>query len=402
MPRSYLVLQGTASRFFRRLADVLVEHGHAALRVNFCGGDWLYSDGTKPALNYSGKLSELPGWYVELVARERITDIVMFGDCREVHRPLHPIAEQYGLRVHVFEEGYVRPHWITLESHGVNGRSRMPRDPAAYLRLREYTPAAEPGEPTGYNLYERVFHDISYRGANALLAWRFPRYRSHRPRNGFVEYGGLAFRALLQGRHRRQAERVTRELFDAGLPYYLFPLQLNSDAQIVVHSPFEGVRDAIDYVVRSFARHAPRDAILLIKNHPLDTGMIEYHRFALSIAREAGIGERIRFINSGHLPTLLERSRGVVVVNSTVGLSALHHERPLIALGAAIYNMPGLTWQGRLDDFWHHGGLPDMSLYHAFLDYVMHHTQINGDFYTRTGIEMAVRGAVERLERADA
>ncbi len=32
----------------------------------------------------------------------------------------------------------------------------------------------------------------------------------------------------------------------------------------------------------------------------------------------------------------------------------------------------------------------------------MHHTQINGDFYTRTGIEMAVRGAVERLERADA
>ncbi|WP_186042942.1 capsule biosynthesis protein [Burkholderia gladioli] len=401
MPRSFLVLQGTASSFFRCLAESLVAHGHAVHRVNFCGGDWFYGR-TKHALNHGGAAADLSAWYTDLVQHENITDVLMFGDCREVHRPLHPIAEQYGLRVHVFEEGYVRPHWITLERHGVNGRSRMPRDPAEYLRLREHIPAAEPGEPTGYNLYERVFHDISYRVANALLAWRFPRYRSHRPRNGVVEYGGLAFRALLQGRHRRHAERVTRELFDAGRPYYLFPLQLNSDAQIVVHSPFEGVRDAIDYVVRSFARHAPRDAILLIKNHPLDTGMIEYHRFALSIAREAGIGERIRFINSGHLPTLLERSRGVVVVNSTVGLSALHHERPLIALGAAIYNMPGLTWQGRLDDFWHQGELPDMILYHAFLDYVMHHTQINGDFYTRTGIEMAVRGAVERLERADA
>lgn len=352
--------------------------------------------------NYSGKFAHLSNWYADLVRTKGITDVLMFGDCRAVHRHMHPISEQFGLRVHVFEEGYVRPHWITLENHGVNGRSRMPVDPREYMRLRDVIPAAEPGVPTGYNLYERVFHDITYRVANALLVWRFPLYRSHRPKNGVFEYTGLAVRALLQGKHRREAEAVTRELLANRRPYYLFPLQLNSDAQIVVHSPFEGVRDAIDYVVRSFARHAPRDATLLIKNHPLDTGMIEYQRFAMSIAREAGIGDRVRFINSGHLPTLLEHARGVVVVNSTVGLSALHHERPLVVLGTAIYNMPGLTWQGKLDDFWRGGDLPDMHLYHAFLDYVMHHTQINGDFYTRTGIEMAVAGAVERLDRADA
>lgn len=60
--------------------------------------------------------------------------------------------------------------------------------------------------------------------------------------------------------------------------------------------------------------------------------------------------------------------------------------------------MEGLTWQGRLEDFWTQGEKPDMDLYKAFLDYVIHHTQINGDFYTRTGIEMAVAGAVRRLE----
>ena len=41
-----------------------------------------------------------------------------------------------------------------------------------------------------------------------------------------------------------------------------------------------------------------------------------------------------------------------------------------------------------------------MHLYKAFLDYVVHHTQINGDFYTRTGIAMATAGAVQRLEAA--
>lgn len=402
MPRSFLVLQGTASCFFSRLADALKGRGHAVHRVNFCGGDWLYGRADGTALNYSGRADGLPVWYEALVRREGITDVLMFGDCREIHWPVHDVAARFGLRVHVFEEGYVRPHWITLEHHGVNGRSLMPSAPDAYLAARSITPPAKPGQPTGYNLRERVFHDISYRLANALMAWRFPRYRSHRPRNGLVEYGGLAFRALLQGRHHRRAGVVTHELIDEGRPYYLFPLQLNSDAQIIVHSPFEGVRDAIDYVIRSFARNAPGGSVLLIKNHPLDTGMVEYHRFALRVARELGVAERIRFINAGHLPTLLEHALGVIVVNSTVGLSALHHERPLAALGTAIYNLHGLTWQGKLDNFWRNGKRPNMTLYHAFLDYVMHHTQINGDFYTRTGIAMAVAGAVDRLDRADA
>ncbi|MGU7771054.1 capsule biosynthesis protein [Burkholderia sp. MR1-5-21] len=401
MPRSFLVLQGTASLFFSRLCEALSGRGHAVCRVNFCGGDWLYGRGGD-VIDFCGKSSDLPRWYADLVRQKGITDVLMFGDCREIHRHVHPISEQHGVRVHVFEEGYIRPHWITLERHGVNGRSLMPTNPADILQVHGRIPPAQPGVATGYNLFERVFHDVAYRIANALLAWRFPRYRSHRPRNGLFEYAGLAVRALLQGRHHRQAEAVTRELLDRGQPYYLFPLQLNSDAQIVVHSPFEGIRDAIDYVIRSFSRHAPQDATLLIKNHPLDTGMIEYRHFALSRAKEAGIGVRVRFIDSGHLPTLLEHACGVVVVNSTVGLSALHHERPLVALGTAIYNMPGLTWQGKLDDFWRNGKRPDMHLYHAFLDYVMHHTQINGDFYTRTGIEMAVAGAVERLDRADA
>ena len=39
-----------------------------------------------------------------------------------------------------------------------------------------------------------------------------------------------------------------------------------------------------------------------------------------------------------------------------------------------------------------------MALYQAFLDYLVHHTQINGDFYTRKGIAMATAGAVKRLE----
>jgi capsular polysaccharide export protein len=399
MHRSFLALQGTASPFFRRLATALRERGHTVQRVNFCGGDLAYT-GNGDAWNFREPAIDLSEWYVNKVKGGNFTDVIMFGDCREIHRPIHPIAQAHGLRVHVFEEGYVRPHWLTLEKHGVNGRSQLPRDAAWYLDQRRFTPPSPVGQPTGYNLYERAFHDIRYRAANTLYAPRFPHYRSHRPRNGFFEYSGLAARALRQRRHHQDSDRVIRDLLESKRPYYVFPLQLNSDAQIVVHSPFDGIREAIVKVLTSFARHAPANSELVIKNHPLDTGLIDYRRHTEQLAHELGIAGRIRFIDAGHLPTLLDNARGAVVVNSTVGLSALHHRRPLIALGTAIYNMQGLTWQGSLDDFWQHGEQPDMNLYQAFLDYVVHHTQINGDFYTKTGIAMAVAGAVQRLEAA--
>jgi capsular polysaccharide export protein len=397
MRRSFLALQGTASPFFRQLLSALSARGHHVQRVNFCGGDLAYA-GPEAGCNYADELQALSGWYSDTLKSGNFTDTLLFGDCRKIHEPIYPNAQQNNVRVNVFEEGYVRPHWFTMEVHGVNGRSRLPRDPAWYRAHRAETPPHPPGQTTGYNLYERAYHDIRYRMANALYASRFPHYESHRPNNGYREYAGLARRLLLERQYRTEAERVTERLLAKKLPYYLFPLQLNSDSQIQVHSPFDGIRQAIDHVLASFAAHAPTGALLVIKNHPLDTGLIEYRQYAKKAAKTLGMADRLEFIDAGHLPTLLDHARGVVVVNSTVGLSALHHRRPLKALGTAIYDMEGMTWQGGLDTFWREAEGPDMDLYQAFLDYQVHHTQINGDFYTRTGIAMATAGAVTRLE----
>jgi capsular polysaccharide export protein len=400
MPRSFLALQGTASPFFERLSAALISRGHFVQRVNFCGGDRLY--GGAAAWDYGKKTDELPDWYAEILGGGGFTDILLFGDCRAIHRPVHSIAQQSGVNVHVFEEGYVRPYWITLEQHGVNGRSHLPRDPAWYLDRRGKTPPPQACHSTGYNLYERAWHDIRYRAANTVYASRFPNYQSHRPHNGLAEYAGLAKRFLQKRAHDREAVKATSALLGAKRPYFIFPLQLNSDSQIVEHSPFNSVREAIEKVVRSFALHAPAGSQLIIKNHPLDTGIVDYRKFSHDLARTLGMQDRLLYIEAGHLPTLFDHAKGVVVVNSTVGLSAVHHRRPLIALGTAIYDMAGMAWQGGIDDFWRHAEGPDMALYYAFLDYVIHHTQINGDFYTKTGIAMATAGAVQRLEASRA
>src|SRR5471032_1008811 len=143
MQRSFLVLQGTASPFFRELAGVLNDRKHNVRKVNFCGGDLLYSvkEKTKNSVtNYSGTAKGLADWYVKEMQSGSYTDLLMFGDCRRIHTSARPVAESLGIRVHVFEEGYVRPHWVTLEQHGVNGNSKMPRDPAWYREQRVAIP----------------------------------------------------------------------------------------------------------------------------------------------------------------------------------------------------------------------------------------------------------------------
>jgi capsular polysaccharide export protein len=43
---------------------------------------------------------------------------------------------------------------------------------------------------------------------------------------------------------------------------------------------------------------------------------------------------------------VLAPAAGVVTVNSTAGLQALREGKPVVALGRALYDMPGLTFQG--------------------------------------------------------
>jgi capsular polysaccharide export protein len=77
----------------------------------------------------------------------------------------------------------------------------------------------------------------------------------------------------------------------------------------------------------------------------------------------------------------------VVVINSTVGLSAIDHGKPVKTLGYAIYDMPGLTHQGELDDFWQNPQTPNRSIYESFHRELIERTQINGNFYRRLPVQ---------------
>lgn len=65
------------------------------------------------------------GEFVEDFMRDGITDLVIYRDTRPFHKAAIDAAKELGIRVHRFEEGYLRSYWCTYERGGVNGYSRL-------------------------------------------------------------------------------------------------------------------------------------------------------------------------------------------------------------------------------------------------------------------------------------
>lgn len=395
--RSFLFLQGVSTPFFSKLADYLQAEGHAVHRVNFNAGDWLYWFPRK-AINFRGKAEDLPSFIEHIWLTQGITDQILFGDRRDVHRAAVDRAEQFGVRTHVFEEGYFRPHWVTLEREGVNGHSLLPRDPdwfrEAYLRL----PAARPEPQKFYATFRRrVAYDVMYHVAGAYNPILYPGYETHALHPAPQEYAGYLWRFAREPRWKKQEAVYLRELVRSKRPFFLLPLQLNSDAQIRYHSRFQCMSDVIDEVMYSFAKHSLPDQLLLIKNHPLDYGFVNYDEVVRRRARDYGLEGRVHFIQTGFLEYILKYAQGQVVVNSTSGIVSLQMGCPTLALSDPIYNLPGLTQQTPLDDFWQYPQVPDADLFKAFRETVIFTTQINGGFYSAEGIALAMKNAGEVL-----
>lgn len=398
MTRSFLFLQGVCSPFFRVLGERLSAQGHDVRKVNFNVGDF-FAWRKSGAYSYRRTMGELPDFYKDTFNEGGISDIVLFGDCRPVHAPAIAMARAQGIRIHVFEEGYFRPYWITLERDGVNANSRLSKDPEWFRSAAKKVPKYGNGMPFNSKFWVRAAHDVAYNfwaGLNLIL---HPDYESHVPYSPASEYlHYIARAARVKRRSEKDAATVTRVVSNSDLsPYYLLPLQLGSDAQIRHHSPYEDVADVLSSVVKSFAHHAPRNSRLVVKNHPLDPGFVDYLRVLSKAAEAYAVDGRVDYLESGHLPTLLSKTQGVVTVNSTVGGSALVHNCPTIALGSAIYDLAGLTFQNGLDRFWTEAEKPDRHLFECFRNIVIHTTQLNGGFYCRRGIEMAVENSCPRL-----
>ncbi|WP_246167341.1 capsule biosynthesis protein [Sphingomonas piscis] len=371
----------------------MIKRGIAVHRINLSGGDRY--DWPKGAVNFTGRFSDWAVFLDRFIREQEITDLLLFGDCRPYHVTAHGIAASRGVRIHVLEEGYLRPNWMTLERDGVNARSTLPRDKDWFVAQAQELPA-EPGNPPVTASFRRRARDSYWYYHHVFTGrLRYPHYHSHRATPILKEGVGWLWRLATNKRRAAAAEKTLADLADK--PFFLLPLQLSDDFQIKAHSSFPNMQSAAKYVVESFAANAPADLKLLIKAHPLDSSFFNWRRFFASQADRLGLTGRLYYVDGGDLDTMARLSKGMVCVNSTSATLALQHDRPVCAIGEAIYDIPGLTHQGHLDSFWSIPAPPEPGLYAAFRRVLVDRCLVRGGLASQSAVRTLIASMLERL-----
>lgn len=430
--RTFLLLEGPHGSFFRKLQDKLKSKGFTCYSIAFNGGYCI--DNLLHSNLFIGSLEDWPAYFAQYIEKNKITDIVLYGDKRAYHtiaiNIVNNLFPNKKIRVWCFEEGYLRPGYITLEEDGNNINSVIPNflknviDTNLNLNsqfnnqfdiIQEFDISNEIGN-LSESEHDIVPNPMSNRVKLAIIHYLalfflypiFPFYNWHRSQGFTSEILGWGVRKYRDLIHKSNDYSKIQQIIHFNKKYFLLPLQLKSDYQLSCASNMRDIIQVIEIVVASFCKNAPTDSMLVVKLHPLDNTFINYRKFVCKFSSVFKCSERIFFITHfSNNKELIANSQGVVVVNSTVGISALEQGIPTLTLGKAIYNADGLAQTAYidglikleiLDQFWRIPIKPNPIIVKCFFDVLHEKSLIKGNFYTKKGIEQALDNVLKRLD----
>ena len=335
----------------------------------------------------------------ELYLRHAITDLVLYGDTRFIHAEAVARAKARGITVHVFEEGYLRPWWVTYERGGANGHSRLMD--LSVPQMRRALEACETDlidAPAHWgDMRHHIYYGFAYH-ARILLANRaYKGFRPHRALNVTQEFRLHLNRLLSMPFHAIERRLATWRVRTGGFPYHLALLQLEHDASFQRHSPFRSMAEFLEVAIRGFAEGAPRHHHLVFKAHPLEDGRSRLKSDIARLSREAGIDGRVHFIRGGKLAQLLNHARSAVTVNSTAAQQVLWRGTPLKVFGAAVYDKPEFVSTQPLPEFFAQPSRPDLRAYRDYRRFLLETSQLPGGFYSAAGRRQLLRQVVDLM-----
>lgn len=120
-------------------------------------------------------------------------------------------------------------------------------------------------------------------------------------------------------------------------PFLFCPLQVPDDSQVTLFAGWCGGMPGFLRALTEAAGHLPPGWHLRIKEHPSARRSL-----AAELAPALATG-RVVLDNASDSFAQIAAARGVVTLNSSMGLQAFFYDRPVVTLGRAFYGLPGLV-----------------------------------------------------------
>lgn len=397
--RVFLFLQGPHGPFFNRLGKMLRTTGAQVWRVGFNAGDrafWFHKN------SYIPFLSGHDQWGTEfetLISDKAVTDIVLYSDTRPIHATAIRISRARNITIHVFEEGYMRPYWVTYERAGSNGNSRLITTSLTQMQsVLEQSDIDAPLPPGHWgDMRQHVFYGALYHWFVLFRNRGYKNFLPHRGVSVFKEFRLHLQRLVLMPFHAVARRFSTWRIRNEGFPYHLALMQLEHDSNFQKHSPFATMADFLEHVISGFAEGAPCHHHLVFKAHPLEDGRVPIRHEIRRLARLHNITQRVHYVYGGKLARLLDDARSAVTVNSTAGQQVLWRGIPLRVFGAAVYAKREFVSDQPLPEFFAKATPPDNGAFKDYRRYLLETSQIPGGFYSSRGRRQMLRHVVDMM-----
>jgi capsular polysaccharide export protein len=272
-------------------------------------------------------------WFKARFVEEGIECCLVFSDVRPFSLAAQAAARELGVVCLYFERGAFRFITSSLSTQGLNSRFSLRRGQAELALpepLATYSMRKRPAEP-----WLRL-RFAWFMARNALACALQPdRGRIQHKRYALMPYVRLAVAQWWTRHHDAQAD-VKDLALASDRPLVVVPLQLASDSQLVLHSPFDSNQAFIDFVSDRVRAVCPQ-AELVFKRHPMDTRL---YRLPAG-GRWFG----------GNIARLYDHEPIVVCVNSTVGFEALIHGVRVLCFGPSFYTEAAQLLAATPEDF---------------------------------------------------
>lgn len=401
--RVFLFLQGPHGPFFDRLGRMLRFAGAEVWRVGFNAGDQAFWRHKPSYIPFSAPRDDWDAFLSNLMVEKSVTDIVLYGDTRPIHASAVAAAKVAGIAVHVFEEGYMRPYWVTYERGGSNGNSHLMGMSIDQMRSAMAQSDMEAPLPPGHwgDMRQHIFYGAAYHWFVMFANRKYRHFRPHRSLPVAKEFQLYLKRLLLMPVIWVQRFLATLRVRNGGFPYHLVLLQLEHDSSFQMHSPFGTMTEFLKLVIDGFAKGAPTHHHLVFKAHPLEDGRVPVRRDIKRLARTAGVADRVHFVRGGKLARLLDDARTAVTVNSTAGQQALWRGIPLKVFGDAVYGKSEFVSDQPLPEFFAAPSRPDSRAYKDYRRYLLETSQIPGGYYSSKGRRQLLRLVVDMMLAGD-
>ncbi|MBT2130966.1 capsule biosynthesis protein [Aliiroseovarius lamellibrachiae] len=397
--RKFLFLQGPHGPFFARLGRMMRAAGAEVWRVGFNRGDQAFWRDHASYIPFTEAQELWSERFSDILTDKAITDIVLYGDTRPIHAQAVEIARKRGIGIHVFEEGYLRPYWVTYERGGSNGNSALMN--TSIKDMQTVLADAELDLPEAPAHWGDMRHHVFY---GALYHWfvmfrngQYANFRPHRALSVGKEFKLYLRRLLLMPAQSFERRAATLRIKYGGFPYHLVLLQLEHDSSFQMHSPFSTMTEFLGVVMDGFVQGAAPHHHLVFKAHPLEDGRAPVRREIKRLAREHGVEDRVHYVRGGKLAQLLNHARSVVTVNSTAAQQALWRGLPTKVFGHAVYAKAEFVSTQTLPAFFTQPMRPDSRAYRDYRHYLLETSQVPGGFYSARGRRQLMRQVVDMM-----